>query len=137
MVNKEINHKKRLPAEQTRITLLFVLGVLLASIALVLFVPGFSADSSVIPPKGELGVPIPGSSPVTNFYEYVTAVIEFCTTTLGPMVAVIMIMYGGYRYIFSQGDNTAMTEGKNIIYGAIWGYLILFMTKFIVSVIGV
>jgi hypothetical protein len=46
-------------------------------------------------------------------------------------------MYGGYRYIFSQGDNTAMTEGKNIIYGAIWGYLILFMTKFIVSVIGV
>lgn len=132
--------KKKLMSHRVRITIMFVVAVLLISVAFIFLFPGFEAStanpSDVLPPT-DLGVPIPGSGTINNLFEYITAIIAFCTNILGPVLAVAMIIYGGYRYIFSQGDSTALTDGKDIIFGAIFGYAILFLTKLIVNIIGV
>jgi hypothetical protein len=129
--NKKTNHR-------LKIITMFIIAAFLISIALVFLFPEFEASSSDVLPSGiDLGAPIPGSGATSNFFEYVTAIVAFCTNILGPVLAIAMIIYGGYRYIFSQGDSTALTEGKDIIFGAIIGYAILFLTKLIINIIGV
>ena len=120
---------------RVKLALAFALSILVFSGLFLLLVPGFGAESSVIP-QGELGVPIPGSGPVTEFFGYISALVSFCTNILGPIIAVLLIVYGGYMYIFSQGDNQIMTKAKDTIFGAIWGYILLFMAKLILNVIG-
>jgi len=131
--------KKRKPLNhRVKIIIMFIIAVFLISAALIFLFPGFEASPSDVLPSGvDLGAPVPGAGAINNFFEYVSAIVAFCTNILGPVVAVAMIIYGGYRYIFSQGDNTALTEGKDIILGAIIGYSILFLTKLIINIIGV
>lgn len=130
--------KKKELHNRTKIIIMFIVAVFLISAALIFLFPGFEASSpSDVIPQIDMGAPIPGAGPINNFFEYVTALVAFCTNILGPVVAVAMIVYGGYRYIFSQGDATALTEGKDIIFGAILGYAILFLTKLIINIIGV
>lgn len=121
-------------SQRKRITFLFVLGVILASVAIMLLIPGVGADDSVV--SNQLGIQIPGSGVVTNFYEYISALVSFCTIVLGPLVATAMIMYGGYRIIYSQGDTKALTDGKDIIVGALFGYALLLFTKLIMNLLG-
>lgn len=137
MSNKPRKQKRLHQNQQLKMTLLFVFGVLLVATALIILFPSFKADPSVVPASEGLGVDIPGSSGVLNFYDYANAIIKFCITILGPIIAVLMIIYGGYLYIFSEGDSTKMTNAKDIIFGAIFGYAILFLTKFIANVLGV
>jgi hypothetical protein len=133
---KETSKKRKPLSHRTRIAILFLIAVFSISIALVFLFPGFEASSDVIP-SGGLGVSIPGSGGINDFFQYVTAIVAFCTNILGPVLAVAMIIFGGYRYIFSAGDSTALTEGKDIILGAIIGYAMLFLTKLIMNIIGV
>lgn len=122
--------KKQKLNQQIKVVLLFVIGVILISAALILLSPSFKADS-------QLGVDIPGSSGVTDFRGYLTAIVNFCTNTLGPTLATLMIIIGGYLYMSSAGDTTQTNKAKDIIFGAIFGYLILFLLKLILNVIGV
>ena len=132
--------QRELYLRQVKLALAFAVSILVFSGLFLLLIPGFRAESSVIP-QGELGVPIPslpGSNPppITEFFGYVSALVSFCTNILGPIIAVLLIVYGGYMYIFSQGDNQIMTKAKDTIFGAIWGYILLFMAKLILNVIG-
>lgn len=132
----KVDSKKKRYQQQIKIAILFVAAVTLASIGLLLLFPNFKADSTVVP-SGNIAVPFPGSGAVTDMYTYVSALVTFCTNILGPILAVGLIVYGGYLYIFSQGDNSKMTNAKDTIFGAIWGYLLLFMVKLIISILGV
>ncbi|MBI5357901.1 hypothetical protein HZB74_03585 [Candidatus Saccharibacteria bacterium] len=51
------------------------------------------------------------------------------------IVAVIMIIYGGFRYITSGGDSGNVTTAKNIILYAIVGLIIVAFAQFIVKFI--
>ncbi len=49
------------------------------------------------------------------------------------IVAVIMIVYGGFRYITSGGDSGNVTSAKNTILSAIIGLVIVALAQFIVK----
>lgn len=49
------------------------------------------------------------------------------------IVAVIMIIYGGFRYITSGGDSGNVTNAKNTILYAIIGLVIVALAQFIVK----
>lgn len=51
------------------------------------------------------------------------------------IVAVIMIIYGGFRYIVSGGDSGNVTTAKNTILYAIIGLLIVAFAQFVVKFI--
>ena len=87
----------------------------------------------------QLGIPIPGTAcnttnPVT-LPTYIGCIYEFATY-LAVGLAIIMIIYGGYKYITSQGNPDAVGEAKDIIGGAIIGLLVLGLAYLILLNIG-
>lgn len=51
------------------------------------------------------------------------------------VVALFFIMYGGLKLILSQGDKTAVEEGKKTITYAIIGLVLILMSFFIINII--
>jgi hypothetical protein len=74
--------------------------------------------------------PIPGSPQSSNFCEYVQAVYKFGIWTVG-IAAMFMIMFGGYTYLLSAGNNAGMDKAKGFITDAIIG-LILALTAYLI-----
>jgi len=56
-------------------------------------------------------------------------------TGFGAILAVAAIVYGGFSYIKSQGDPSAMKEAKTIVVNAIIGIVILAASALIVNTI--
>jgi hypothetical protein len=54
---------------------------------------------------------------VYNFYNYALGI--------AGTLAIIMIIYGGIKYIAMGGNSSAQTDAKDIIMSAIWGLLLL------------
>lgn len=61
----------------------------------------------------------------------VTTIINIFSVVVG-IVAVIMIIYGGFKYITSGGDSGNITGAKNTILFAIVGLIIVAMAQIIV-----
>ena len=53
--------------------------------------------------------------------------------TLISVVAVVMLIYGGFRYVVSGGDAKKVTDAKNTILYAIIGLVIAFLALAIVN----
>jgi Type IV secretion system pilin len=62
----------------------------------------------------------------------VTDVVNIFSVIVG-VVAVIMIIYGGFRYIISGGDSSNVTNAKNTILYALIGLVIVALAQFIVK----
>jgi hypothetical protein len=59
-------------------------------------------------------------------------VVNIFSAVIG-IVAVIMIIYGGFKYISSGGDSGNVTSAKNTIIYAVIGLIIVAMAQFIVQ----
>ena len=55
---------------------------------------------------------------------------------LGATLAVLMILYAGYIYLFSQGDSSKLTQAKDILLGAILGFVLLLAVGLILDFLG-
>ncbi len=64
----------------------------------------------------------------------ITQIINIFSVIVG-IVAVIMIVYGGFRYITSGGDSNNTAAAKNTILYAIVGLVIVALAQFIVRFI--
>lgn len=64
----------------------------------------------------------------------VTQIINIFSVLVG-IVAVIMIIYGGFRYITSGGESGNVTTAKNTILYAIIGLVIVALAQFVVKFI--
>jgi len=62
----------------------------------------------------------------------ITTIINVFSVVVG-IVAVIMIIVGGFRYITSGGDSTKVTSAKNTILYAIIGLVIVALAQIIVK----
>ena len=67
----------------------------------------------------------------TNVNNLITTVINVFSIVVG-IVAVIMIIYGGFRYITSGGDSGNIGNAKNTIIFAIVGLIIVALAQVIV-----
>lgn len=72
------------------------------------------------------------STGTDNIQRIVTTVIDIFSVVVG-IVAVIMIIYGGFKYITSGGDSGNITSAKNTIVYAIIGLVVVALAQFLVQ----
>ena len=70
-------------------------------------------------------------NPTTQVNSLITTIINIFSVVVG-IVAVIFIIYGGFKYITSGGDSGNVTGAKNTILYAIIGLIIVALAQFIV-----
>jgi len=68
----------------------------------------------------------------TKVSDAIKKVVNIFSAIIG-IVAVIMIIYGGFKYISSGGDSGNVTSAKNTIIYAVIGLIIVAMAQFIVQ----
>ncbi|MDB5169976.1 MAG: hypothetical protein JWN82_372 [Candidatus Saccharibacteria bacterium] len=68
---------------------------------------------------------------VTGIQDIASKVVNFLSVIVG-VVAVIMIIVGGFRYITSGGDSSNVSGAKNTLIYAIVGLIIVALAQFIV-----
>ncbi|MBI5357900.1 hypothetical protein HZB74_03580 [Candidatus Saccharibacteria bacterium] len=73
-----------------------------------------------------------GQDPQGELNSLIAQVINIFSVIVG-VVAVIMIIVGGFRYITSGGDSGNVTSAKNTILYAIVGLVIVALAQFIVK----
>lgn len=90
-----------------------------------------------------IGVPIPGSEKADgtlrqnwNFNAYMYAMLNFAIT-IGLVLAGLMIVYAGIRYMLSRGDTSQTGESKNLLLGAVIGFSLLLLVKLILKVLDI
>ena len=79
-----------------------------------------------------ISINIPGYTPVTG-YEWLQAVFGYSTLVLGPVLGTVVILFGAYKYVLSGGDQAKIKEGRDLIVGAIIGYVILLLTNLFIN----
>ncbi len=70
----------------------------------------------------------------TSLREYILRVLNFILTFLG-LVAVAMVIYGGYLYIFSMGEDSNIEKGKKIIIYGVIGILVILASFALVNTV--
>ena len=68
----------------------------------------------------------------SKIQDIVTVIVNIFSVLVG-IVAVIMIIWGGFKYITSGGDSGNITGAKNTIIYAIIGLVIVALAQFIVQ----
>lgn len=80
----------------------------------------------------ELGLPIPtiegSKTSVKDYKDYLTILFKGAEV-VASILAVVMIIYGGFRYMLSEGDAGKTTEAKEIIVGALTGIALLILSN--------
>jgi hypothetical protein len=101
-------------------------------LSLLLFAPILaSAQGSVIPQPFNA---IPGTTS-TNFSTIARMIIYILLGVTG-LIAVLFIIYGGFRYITSAGNDETAESAKKTIINAIIGLVVVILSYVIVTVIG-
>ncbi len=77
---------------------------------------------------------LPGTSTATDANELLIIVTNWILGIVGA-VAVLFIIYGGFRYITAQGNSQQMDTAKNIIIKSIIGLVIIIVAYVIVNVV--
>jgi hypothetical protein len=66
--------------------------------------------------------------------QIISEIINFFSVIIG-VIAVLMIIVGGFRYIISGGDSANVTSAKNTILYAIIGLIVVVFAQYIVKFI--
>lgn len=88
-----------------------------------------SANSLQINDAGSCAATSSGTDKINGF---ITTIVNVFSIIVG-VVAVIMIIVGGFRYITSGGDSNNISSAKNTIIYAIIGLIIVALAQFIVQ----
>jgi len=78
----------------------------------------------------ELGAPIGGEDEPSNFADYVNTIYDFAVVA-GTSLAVLVIIFAGYKYMASSGDPQSTAEAKELLVGAIVGLVLILLTRLI------
>lgn len=107
----------------------------------IFFIPGVSAQNCDNPANAQeaiqcgssntSGVPV-SSNPENAINSVITDSLNILTVVVG-IIAVVMIVYGGFRYVTSGGDATRVASAKNTLMYAIIGLIIAVLAQVIVK----
>ncbi|HET7640351.1 MAG TPA: pilin [Ktedonobacteraceae bacterium] len=64
--------------------------------------------------------------------DIIAVVVNLLSAIIG-VIAVIMLIFAGYRYITSGGDSSKVTSAKNTLVYALIGLVVVAMSQFIVK----
>src|SRR4030042_5386420 len=83
----------------------------------------------------DLGAPVTsGEATPSSFADYTNRIYQFAVV-IGISLAVLMIIFAGYKYMSSAGDPQSMAEAKEILIGAIVGLILILLTRLILATI--
>lgn len=80
----------------------------------------------------DLGAPIGGTTTPSSFADYVNRIYQFAVV-IGISLAVLMIIFAGYKYMSSAGDPQSLAEAKEVLVGAIVGLVLILLTRLILA----
>ncbi len=72
---------------------------------------------------------------VSSIPDLIYAVIDWFVIAVGPAIAVVMIIYGGFQILTAGGDPKKFETGKQIILYAVVGYGIILLAEGVVLII--
>ena len=78
------------------------------------------------------GVNAAGNQDGPSLNSIITNVVNIMSMIVG-ILAVIMIIYAGFRYVSSGGDSSGISGAKNTLIYAIVGLIVVAMAQFIVQ----
>lgn len=84
-----------------------------------------------------VGLPFPGGeTEYESFNAYIIDLVGFAIL-VGSMFAVLVIIYGGFLYATSAGDESKAKSGKDIIVGSLTGFILLILIRLLVPILGI
>jgi hypothetical protein len=84
----------------------------------------------------EINVPLTGDKKTYGtFKEYFLDLIKFAIN-IASALAVLMIVYGAFKYATSGGDENKAKDGKDIIVGALVGFGLLLLIRVLIPLLG-
>lgn len=89
--------------------------------------------SAIIPNSSVFGNILPGDSNDTAGW-WIGVIIRMVLSIAG-LVAVALIIWGGFRYITARGDDKVVGEAKKTITNALIGLVIIILSYVIVTVV--
>lgn len=84
------------------------------------------AGSSAVCSESKKGNPVAGADGLINKIANVIAVVA-------GMAAVIMIIYGGLKYVTSNGDSNSISSAKHTIIYALIGLVVIALAKILIT----
>lgn len=115
-------------------TILFVVTV--SALAVVVF-PAAAQIATVDP--GKLGLPAPAGAGVDPLVTFISKIVNWFLGLVGLLAALVLI-WGGLKYIISLGDEDQAAEAKRLILYAVIGLLVIGLSaalvNFVIFVIG-
>lgn len=85
-------------------------------------------------PKGQNGFDALCNITGSGFSKFVGNTVT-ALMVLASLVALGFLIYGGIKWIMSEGDKTAVEAARNTIVGAVIGLVVVFLSYLILSVI--
>lgn len=89
---------------------------------------GFPHWYKYLPCNGD----VPGITNINDVWLIVAAIVEILLRVAG-LAAIILVIYGGFQYMTSQGEPAETTKAKNTILNAIVGLAISILAASIIS----
>ena len=85
-----------------------------------------------------VGVDVPSEPNRTdyNFPDYVCAVYKY-SLLIGASLSALMIIWAGYKYLTSQGNQTQISDAKDIIIGTLIGFALLVSIRLVLSFLNI
>lgn len=126
-----------------RFTKYIIVVVLLGLVVAPLAAAQTPAPASIfkeIEPSGNIKVPnlfgtgLGGPAGKTTFGGLVTIILQIALLVVGS-VAVLFLMYGGYRYITASGNEENAEAAKKIIFNAVLGLVIVVLSFAVITII--
>jgi len=81
-----------------------------------------------------LNVPIGGIRQVSGFEQYLSLWYNFVLGVSG-ILATVIIMWGGFKWLTSRGNSAAISDAKDRIWSAVIGLVLLFLSYTLLSII--
>lgn len=88
----------------------------------------------IVSAQVELGAPMLEKKTVREWPEYVSLIYR-TALLLAAVLAVLMLIYGGYKYMMSAGNPEALGEAKEIITGTIIALILLILAGLLLRTI--
>lgn len=79
---------------------------------------------------------VKGRTEYASFGDYIKDLISFAIN-IAFGLAVLMIIFGAFKYVTSGGDESKTKDGKDIILSAVIGFAILVLIRILVPILGI
>ncbi len=125
--------KALLKSQGFRESLLFA-GLLLAALTISAFVAEPSFATSLISPSDNPAAIAGATGGEGSFRSFIMTIVNFALGFLG-LVAVLMVIYGGFLYLSSAGDEGSAKKGKTVILYAVIGIILIFASFALINTV--